>query len=64
MTSKELRKARLKLKLTQGELAEMLGVDMRTARRWEGDESPIPPLIDERAALTILRLHDALKKGS
>lgn len=38
MTGEELRKGRLKLGMTQGEMAEYLGTTLNTVSRWERGE--------------------------
>lgn len=63
MTAAQLRAARLKMNLSQGELAEPLGVDERTVRRWENEEREIPSWLDQKSAVMVLRLHDALRNG-
>lgn len=45
MTGSELRTYRLRLKLTQAELADKLGVTSNTVARWERDEMAIPPYL-------------------
>lgn len=46
MTGKELRRARLRVNLTQKKLGELLGYEGRSAenvvQRWEYDKQPIP----------------------
>src|SRR5437867_10061480 len=41
MDGKELRKIRRSLSLTQGEMADRVGVRLNTVARWERDESKI-----------------------
>lgn len=45
MESKDLRKIRKGLDLTQKQLAEMLGVAENTVARWERGELKIPPYL-------------------
>lgn len=61
MTAAELRKARLALGMSQQQLADEFGVDRVTVARWENGEREIPSLLDPRAAVTVLRLQDALR---
>ena len=42
MTAEEIVKARATLDKVQREMAELLGVDLRTYQRWEGNERSIP----------------------
>lgn len=42
MTAAELRAIRAEMQITQIEFAELLGVDVRTYKRWEGGERNIP----------------------
>ena len=58
MTPKQFRKARLKLKLTQQEMADELGVLIRQVQRWEGDEQPIRR-ITELAVKYLLLINEA-----
>ena len=60
MTADELRTARERLGLSQKEVAQALGVDLRSYRRWELEERAVPPLLSEPAAEMALRLHAAL----
>jgi transcriptional regulator with XRE-family HTH domain len=53
-----LKKARLREGLTQDELAEKLGVDSRTIRRWESTEQA-PALLHRRKLRTVLGLSSA-----
>lgn len=46
MKGKDLRKRRISLELTQGGLAQKLGVSANTVARWERDEMSIPPYLD------------------
>jgi transcriptional regulator with XRE-family HTH domain len=49
MTALEFKKARRdKLKLSQGEIAEALGLSRMTIIRYESGESPISPLVKWR----------------
>lgn len=41
MTGKELKRIRTRLRLTQTELAEKIGVHWNSVARWERDEVPI-----------------------
>lgn len=41
------------LKMTQGELANLLGVDERTIRRWEKDDLNVPSALLTFAELAI-----------
>ena len=41
MTGKELKRIRTRLRLTQPELAERIGVHWNSVARWERDEVPI-----------------------
>lgn len=61
MSPAELRKARLKLDLSQEELADALGVTRVTVARWEGGEREIPPLLSQQAASMVIRLEKALR---
>lgn len=53
MTGKELLKVRKRMKWTQAQLAEAVGVSGNTVARWERDEMAI----SEPAARLILRIH-------
>lgn len=64
MTSAKLRSARERLGMTQQQLADALGVDLRTIRRWENGEREIPPLLSASAAKMILRLSVATQRPS
>jgi len=46
MNGKELRNKRKELKLTQTQLANEIGVSMRTVQNWEGDINTIPKSVD------------------
>ena len=46
MTKDELRAIRERMKLTQAELAEKLGVASNTVARWEQGKRPIPVLAE------------------
>ncbi|RYH04143.1 hypothetical protein EU805_01870 [Salipiger sp. IMCC34102] len=43
MSPSEFKAARIALRLTQGDLATILGVDGRTVRRWEAEDGSRPP---------------------
>lgn len=43
MTPADFRQARKSLGLTQGQLAKLMGVDIRTVQKWEGGERGIDP---------------------
>jgi transcriptional regulator with XRE-family HTH domain len=60
VTAAQLRKGREALGLSQQALADELGVSRVTVARWESGEREIPPLLDPRAAVTVLRLQEAL----
>lgn len=45
MTGRELKAARKKLGLTQGELAKAVGVQRVTVARWEAGLRKIPPML-------------------
>lgn len=60
MTPAELRTARERLGLSQLEVAQALGVDLRSYGRWERGERGVPPLLSPGAAVMVLRLHAAL----
>ena len=48
MTPREFRAARLALGLSVEQLAERLGVDPRSVRRWQNGHGPIPGAGDHR----------------
>jgi len=58
MVGKELRAIRARLRLTQVELAELVGVASNTVARWERDEMAMR----ERKARLILEIYAAKKK--
>lgn len=58
MVGKELRAIRARLRLTQVELAELVGVASNTIARWERDEMAMR----ERKARLILEIYAAKKK--
>ncbi len=63
MTADEIRSIRDKLGKPQREMAELLGVDLRSYQRWEGSERPMPGpavLLSRR----ILRDHENVNKKS
>jgi DNA-binding transcriptional regulator YiaG len=45
MTPAELRDQRATLCVTQCELADELGVNVRTVKRWEAGDAPVPRLV-------------------
>ncbi len=54
MTPREFRDIRLALGLSTEQLAERLGVDPRTIRRWQDGSQPVPgPVV---AAMQLLRI--------
>lgn len=59
MTPTELKKARLRLGLSQSQLAEELGVEGehggRTVRRWESGERAIPGSVAKLVAVLLER---------
>lgn len=55
MTPAAIKALRQKLKLTQGEFADRLGVSRRTAQGWEADTNPHRPSALALAALKILK---------
>lgn len=58
VTSEQLRAARESLGLTQTEVANALGVDLRTYQRWESGEAPVPRWVSRKAATMVHRLLD------
>jgi transcriptional regulator with XRE-family HTH domain len=56
LTAGELREAREGMGLTQAAVSDALGVELRTYRRWESGESPVPPWLTLEAAVMTLRL--------
>ncbi|WP_407505126.1 S24 family peptidase [Elizabethkingia meningoseptica] len=46
MNGKELKELRKKLKITQSDLANKVGVSMRTVQNWEGDINAIPRAVE------------------
>lgn len=61
MTPDTLRTARLSLDLTQTQVADALGVDLRTYQRWEAGDAPLPRWLERKTATMIHRLHDAME---
>ncbi len=63
MTADEIRSIRDKLGKPQREMAELLGVDLRSYQRWEGSERPMrgPAVLLSRL---ILRDHENVNKES
>jgi transcriptional regulator with XRE-family HTH domain len=57
MDSEELRDWREAQDLTQGELAELLSVDITTISRWERNQRAIPPYL--ALALKYLEIKEA-----
>lgn len=53
MTAFEFRALGQRLGTTQGELADLLGVNRRTLERWLSGERPVPP-IAERFVLILI----------
>jgi DNA-binding transcriptional regulator YiaG len=59
MTPEELRAIRAAIEISQREMAELLGVDLRTYQRWEGGERGIPgPVV----LLARIRLQERQRK--
>jgi len=63
MTPGELRRIRKRMKLTQAELAEEIGVARNTVTRWEIDLNPIPEPMAKLIRL-IAAQRKAGKKGA
>jgi len=63
MTPDTLRAVRARLGLTQTEVANELGVDLRTYQRWEAGDTPLPRWLERKTATMIHRLHDAMEAG-
>jgi DNA-binding transcriptional regulator YiaG len=59
MTPDELRAIRAELEVSQREMADKLGVDLRTYQRWEGGERSIP---GPAVYLSRIRLEESRKK--
>ena len=58
MTGADLRQQRKKLRMTQKDLAQAIGVDPNTVARYERDESGIP----EPVARLVMLLHPKRKR--
>jgi DNA-binding XRE family transcriptional regulator len=54
MDANELKQHRAALGLTGDQLSQRLGVNPRTARRWESGAVPVPPVV--ALAVRLLRL--------
>lgn len=46
MKTKDIADWRLILGMTQGQLAESLGVTIRTVNNWENSRTPVPPWLE------------------
>jgi len=46
MTSNELKAWRAHWRISQSELAKLLGINIRTVAHWEAGTSPTPPYLD------------------
>lgn len=63
MTAATLAKIRAAAGLTQAELAEKLGVHLRTVQKWEGNERAIPEPIVKLLAILFPPAPPPPKKG-
>ena len=59
MSQMRIKEARLKLNLTQQQLADLTGIPFRTIQNWEGGQRKCPEYVEK---LLIFYLDNAIKK--
>ena len=60
MAMSKIKEERLKLGLTQHQLAELTGIPFRTIQNWEGGQRKCPDYVEK---LLLFYLENTIKKG-